>query len=313
MTDRLAGAHIMVVGDVMLDDYLHGTVTRVSPEAAVPLMALTDRTSGPGGAANVASGIVALGGSAAVVGVVGDDEEGVRLRSLLKAGGVATDGVLVAACRPTTTKLRVLASGQHLVRVDHESCDEIDSILARQLREWVTTYVGDFDVLVVSDYAKGVVSASTCAALIEAATTQGVPVVVDPKGLDWEKYRGAAVIKPNLREAELVADTRGTDVVVLAEHLAERLPGTSILITRGADGMLLRRADGAVVNISVEPRAVFDVTGAGDTVVAALATALAKGFELEEAARLANRAAAIAVTRPGAIAVTLDDLANDHT
>ena len=310
----LSGARVMVIGDVMVDDYLWGEVQRVSPEAPVPLVELTHRTSAPGGAANVARGVAALGGRAFLAGVVGDDADGVRLRAMVEASGVVGDGLLVAAGRPTTTKLRVIARGQHVVRIDHERRDDVSDSISRELQDWAHARLPDVDAVVVSDYAKGVVSLDTCARVIAATNEAGIPVIVDPKGPDVLKYAGASVITPNVREAELAARAaprRDADPIgSLAEQLAELLPGTSVLITRGGEGMLLRSADRRITNIAVEARAVHDVTGAGDTVVATLAVALAKGVALVDAARLANRTAAIAVTRIGAVAVTLDDVAD---
>jgi rfaE bifunctional protein kinase chain/domain len=308
----LAGARVLVVGDVMLDEYAFGDVQRVSPEAPVPLVELTRRMSACGGAANAAHGVVALGGTALLAGVIGDDAEGAQLRSEVEACGVAGDGLVVVRGRPTTTKLRVIARAQHVVRIDHEHREEIDRAVRDRLIAWVRFHVRDVDAVIVSDYAKGVLSPATCLAIIEAAREAGAPVVVDPKGPDFTKYLGASVVTPNLREAASAArmalDSDARTVASIACRVAEIVPGANVLVTLGDDGMHLRSADGHVMTATVEAQAVHDVTGAGDTVVATLATALARGVSLQDAVRLSNQAAAIAVSRMGAVAVTLKDL-----
>ncbi len=313
----LAGAHVLVVGDVMLDDYALGNAQRISPEGPVPLIELIRSRSTPGGAANVARGIIALKGTVLLTGVIGDDDDGVRLRSAVEECGIPGNGLLVTTDRPTTTKLRVIANGQHIVRVDHEQRKQIDGILEERVVAWVHSHIREVDAVIVSDYAKGVISPETCTQIIGAARKVGVPIIVDPKGTDYAKYAGASVITPNIREAERVvrieasASTEG--VTSLASLLGALLPGTNVLITRGADGMLLRSGAGHITVIRVEAQEVHDVTGAGDTVVATLATALANGVALEDAVRLSNRAAAIAVTRIGAAAVTLEELTRGHS
>jgi rfaE bifunctional protein kinase chain/domain len=299
------------MGDVMLDDYLWGDTSRISPEAPVPLVELLRRTYAPGGAANVARGIAALEGIPLLTGVTGDDDAGTRLRSALAELDVGLDGLIVAPGRRTTTKLRVIAGSQQLVRVDHEQRDDVDEGLATRLVDWVAANVGSADALVVSDYAKGAVSSRTCASAIAAARGANIPVIVDPKGRDFSKYRDATVIAPNLEEARLAVRAQaGASVDSLAERLAEQLPGTNIVITLGPDGMLLRSADERVTTIDVETHDARDITGAGDTVAATVAAALAGGMEVEQAARLANRAAAISVTRVGVATVSLEELLN---
>jgi D-beta-D-heptose 7-phosphate kinase/D-beta-D-heptose 1-phosphate adenosyltransferase len=309
----LAGARLLVLGDVMLDDYIWGEVSRISPEAPVPIVGLTRQTSVPGGAANVARGVVALGGTVLLAGIVGDDANGARLRATLRGCGIGDDGLLVTPGRPTTTKTRIVARAQQIVRVDHEECADIPVELGEMLVEWTLANVHDADAVILSDYDKGAVSAATSAGVIAAATAAGVPMVVDPKSAGVARYAGASVITPNVLEAEQATGLRapGDDagVTALARRLAELLPGTNIVITRGPDGMLLLSNDGSITTAALEPREVNDVTGAGDTVVATLATALARSVELADAVRLANQAAAIAVTQVGVAAVALEDLA----
>lgn len=312
LSSALTAARVLVVGDVMLDEYIWGDVARVSPEAPVPLVESTGRTSAPGGAANVARGAAALGAGVVLGGVVGDDATGLRLRSVLEACGLAGDGLLVSAGRITTSKCRVIAGGQHIVRIDREQRDRIGERLERDLIEWVGRHVRDVEAVAISDYDKGVVTPAVCAGAITAARSAGVPVVVDPKGADPRKYRGASVITPNVREAErLVGSERGSGaehVAGLARDIADLLPDCAVLITRGQDGMLLRSADGRVTTIETEPRSIRDGTGAGDTVVSTIAAAMSGGLDLKAAIHLASRAASVAVTRPGAAVVTLEEL-----
>jgi D-beta-D-heptose 7-phosphate kinase/D-beta-D-heptose 1-phosphate adenosyltransferase len=307
----LAGASVAVAGDVMLDQYLWGEVVRLNPEAPVPLVTLERRSAAPGGAANVARGITALGGSAWVAGVVGDDVEGDQVRALVTAAGVAADGLVVIRGRRTSVKVRVIARGQQVVRVDHEDSDDVGPQVGEGIAACVRSQLGTAKALVVSDYAKGVVSPPTCRTIIDAARAAGVPSIVDPKGRDYTKYAGATVVAPNLNEAaEAVgADPSATDARTLAARLAEALPGTHVVVTRGPAGMLFRSAGGALIEVGVAAHDVRDVTGAGDTVVATLAAALGQGADLEDAVRLANYAASRAVTRVGATAVGLEELA----
>ena len=303
-------ARVLVLGDVMLDEYAWGDVGRISPEAPVPVVDLRERTWVPGGAANVAHGIVALGAAAVLAGVVGEDREGDVLRDSLAEHGIDAAGVLVTGARRTTVKTRVIARTQQVVRIDQEDRGELDAATATTLLERVEAALAGVDLLVISDYAKGVVSTATAQAAIAAARERGCPVVVDPKGLDFERYRGASIITPNLREAEsaMAFEARDDDAVVeLTRRVAAALPGTRVLITLGSGGMLLF-ADGEATRFPVAAREVHDVTGAGDTVVATLAVELAAGATLPDAVRVANRAAAIAVAHVGAVAVTLAEL-----
>ena len=312
LLDQLPGARVLIVGDVMLDAYLWGEVARISPEAPIPVVELQRREHLPGGAANVAQNIVALEGTALLAGIVGEDDDGVRLREALGARGVDDAGVLSREDRRTTVKTRVIARTQHVVRVDQEDRGPLPAPCQAALLDAVRGLLGGCDVVVLSDYAKGVVSPEVAQAVIGAAREAGKAVVVDPKGHDFGKYHGATVITPNLNEAQVVAGP-SDDHAALAAGVAEQVGGAHVVLTLGPQGMLLKRADGGDdVRIPVEARAVSDVTGAGDTVVATLAVALARGIELEDAVRLANRAAAGAVAHVGAHAVTLDELRALH-
>jgi rfaE bifunctional protein kinase chain/domain len=307
---RLAGARVLTVGDVMLDEYVWGDVRRVSPEAPVPVVEVRGRTHLPGGAANVAAGVVALRGEALIGGIVGADEQGERLRAALTERGIDCRGVLTGPGRATTTKTRVIAHSQQVVRTDDEVREPLTPELEKQFLSWAETEVAHADVLTLSDYGKGFVSERVAQGLIDLAHRHSKPVVVDPKGLDYSKYRGATVVTPNVHDAERAANLPVEDyedLLKVARRLSTVLDGSSLLITRGSEGMSLMSGAG-IVDIAAEAQLVFDVTGAGDTVVACLAVALGKGLTMEEAVRVANTAAGIVVSKVGTATVTLEEL-----
>jgi D-beta-D-heptose 7-phosphate kinase/D-beta-D-heptose 1-phosphate adenosyltransferase len=309
----LPGTTVMVVGDLMLDEYIWGDVRRISPEAPVPVVEVGRHTSVPGGAANAALGIVALGGKVMLGGLVGADGAAQRLRDALKDRGIGSDGLIVNPERPTTTKSRIVAGSQQVVRADVESCDPPDGELEEDLLRWIGKEAAAADAVIVSDYAKGVVTARLAQGAIAAANARHIPVVVDPKGIDFSKYRGATVVTPNLSEAERIAGlTIGDErsLYLAGQALAVQLGESAVLVTRGARGMslLMPGANSHPVHIAAAARNVFDVTGAGDTVAAAVALALASGASLADAARLATVAAGIVVGKVGTSTVTQDEL-----
>lgn len=304
--DALAGRRVVVFGDVMLDRYLWGRVERISPEAPVPIVEVERETYTLGGAANVAHNIVALGGVAHLVGLVGDDPAGERLRAELAARGISASHLVLDADRRTTVKTRIVAHQQHVVRADEEDRFAAGAAAARQLAEGVEQLLGEADALVVSDYGKGVVEPGVLVPVMGAALGLGLTVSVDPKENHFHLYKGATVITPNLAEAGLAFGRRLADEATLLEAgrgLRERLDLECALITRGADGMSLFLRDGRHVHLPTVAREVFDVTGAGDTVVAVLSQALAAGADLVTAARLANHAAGEVIRHSGTAVV----------
>ena len=306
----LRDQRLLIIGDVMLDENLWGEVRRVSPEAPVPVVELTRSTHVPGGAANNAANAVALGGRPFLGGVVGDDPQADQLRQCLSEHGVDASGLRVDRERPTTTKTRIVAHSQHVVRVDRECRTPISPELEGELLAWANDLLPTVGACIISDYAKGVVSPRLAADLIRCARQAGIPVVVDPKGLDYCIYRGADVVTPNLYEAERAArlDIRNEEEVArLGHHLDEELGGSAVLITRGNEGMTLFTAT-SHLHIPAEAHAVFDVTGAGDTAITTLALSLGAGASLEDAARLANRAAGIVVGKVGTAVVSHEEL-----
>jgi rfaE bifunctional protein kinase chain/domain len=310
LVQRLAGARVLAVGDLMLDEYIWGHVSRISPEAPVPVVEVRGRTHVPGGAANVAAGIVALEGRALLAGVVGGDPQAEQLLRALEERGVDCGGVVADPTRSTTTKTRVIAHNQQVVRADSEERSPLAPEVESRLLDWVEREAGRADALVLSDYAKGVVSEGLARRVIELAEASGKPVVVDPKGRDYAKYRGATVLTPNVADAKRAANIAPDEFVELADvayRLADVVPGSALLITRGSEGMSLISDDG-LLDVAATAQDVYDVTGAGDTVVAALAVALGSGLTLEESVRLANAAAGIVVSKVGTASVTLDEL-----
>ena len=309
--DAFPRQRLLVIGDVMLDENLWGEVRRISPEAPVPVVELHRQTCEPGGAANTAANAVGLGGMALLGGVVGEDEAAVRLRECLRERGVDAEGLLVEPARSTTTKTRVVAHNQQIVRIDREVRSSVSPAVEDALLVWAARVMTEVGVCVISDYAKGAVSARVARELIALARRFGTPVVVDPKSHDYARYRGATVVTPNLHEAEQAGgiSVHGPgDLEALGRRLLAELPGSAVLITRGAEGMSLFLPSVGVTHVPAEAQAVFDVTGAGDTATATLGMALAAGAPLALAVRLANRAAGIVVGKVGTAAVALAEL-----
>jgi D-beta-D-heptose 7-phosphate kinase/D-beta-D-heptose 1-phosphate adenosyltransferase len=297
LIERFADQRVLVIGDVMLDEYIWGEVSRISPEAPVPVVNVLRRTYRPGGASNVAASIAALGGTPTLIGVAGADQMAESLRQALRDVGVGQSELLVVADRPTTVKSRIMAHNQQMLRCDIEVTSPIEPALEDVLLAQVRAHLATATVCVLSDYAKGVLTA--------------VPVIVDPKGTRYERYAGATVITPNLNEAALAAQItiHGLDQLEEAAHvLSGRLRGSAVIITRGAEGMTLFQTGAAPLTVPARARAVFDVTGAGDTVVAMLAVALGCGASLPAAMQLATVAAGIAVGKLGTATVSQDEL-----
>ena len=275
-------ARILVVGDVMLDRYWHGGTSRISPEAPVPIVKVEQSEDRPGGAGNVALNITALGAAASLVGITGKDEAAESLEASLTAVGVNCD-FSQSPDQPTITKLRVISRHQQLLRMDFEEAFGMECSLAIQNK--VSESIGDHDAMVLSDYAKGVLHDPQ--PMIKAANAANIPVLVDPKGSDFERYRGATLLTPNLSEFEAVVGPceHEQDLVDKGEVLMERLDLQALLITRGEHGMTLLRPGKEEFHLPARAREVFDVTGAGDTVISVVAAALAAGEALPQARR----------------------------
>jgi D-beta-D-heptose 7-phosphate kinase/D-beta-D-heptose 1-phosphate adenosyltransferase len=310
---RLTGHTVLVVGDLMLDHFLIGSVERISPEAPVPVVRFAREDYRLGGAANVAANIQALGGYAQVIGLVGADTEADRLRQQLQAAGVGTSGIVCDRSRCTTRKTRVVTSrNQQVARIDYEGDAEVEGDAASALVQQIEGLASSARAILISDYLKGAVSHQVASAAIAAARRHGIPITVDPKVPHSAYYAGATLVTPNHHEAEAVSHMRmrtDEDVAACAARVAEVTQCENVLITRGEHGMWLHTPKGDTV-LRAEAREVADVTGAGDTVIATLTLALAAGVSLEDAARLANRAAGIAVAKFGPATVSAREIAD---
>lgn len=305
---------ILLVGDVILDEYLHGTVHRISPEAPVPVLEALGSRVALGGAANVAHNLRALGCDVTLCTAVGDDDAGRRLSVLLGEAGVQVCAVQCGN-RPTTHKTRVMAQSHQMLRIDRETAQPLDGASENALMAEFDRCVGEqsFAGIVCSDYRKGVLTAAVLRHVVATATRRGLSVTADPKGLDYARYCGVDVITPNLHELQLASgvDLREpTDdrIASATERVLQDTQGAAILVTCGAEGMVLCNRQGIVARIPVEAREVYDVTGAGDTVIAVFSMALFGGADLVDAARLANVAAGIVVGKLGTATVSRSEM-----
>jgi rfaE bifunctional protein kinase chain/domain len=304
---KFKGGKILVIGDLILDQYIWGPVSRISPEAPVPVVNVSSETLQLGGAANVSNNIRSLGGRVDLCGVIGTDEAGRKFTDVLRSYGMGNDGVLIDRDRPTTRKTRIVAHNQPLVRFDVERCHAISGVLEARISRYVAACIRSVAAVVVSDYAKGVITARVMADVTALADRHKIPVIVDPKVGHIGYYKGVTVLTPNHLEAMQAAGLQGEDENTLLEagrQLQQRLGCRAVLITRGERGMSLFEEGGHVLHIPTVARQVFDVTGAGDTVVATLALALAAGAPMRQAAKLANYAGGIVVGMLGTGTVT---------
>ncbi|MFT6987353.1 MAG: D-beta-D-heptose 7-phosphate kinase/D-beta-D-heptose 1-phosphate adenosyltransferase [Psychromonas sp.] len=301
-------AHVLVVGDVMLDRYWHGPTVRISPEAPVPIVKVEEIEERPGGAANVALNVAALGGKATLIGLVGDDEPARALVKGLQSVHVTTDFVTLSDF-PTITKLRVLSRHQQMLRLDFEEAfHDVDS--APILQKMQASLAQQMSVVILSDYNKG--SLADVQAMIQLAKKAGASVLVDPKGSDFEKYRGATLLTPNLSEFEAVVGHCKNEQELVERGLAliKKFDFQALLVTRSENGMTLIRAGQDAFHLPTQAQEVYDVTGAGDTVISVLASSLAAGSSFEHACTLANAAAGVVVGKIGTSTVNTIELAN---
>jgi D-beta-D-heptose 7-phosphate kinase/D-beta-D-heptose 1-phosphate adenosyltransferase len=297
---------VMVVGDVMLDRYFWGSVSRISPEAPVPVVDVTEETARLGGAANVAGNLVSLGVEAHLFGVVGDDGEGADLAGKIAARGIVAAGLVVDPGRPTTVKTRIVAHSQQVVRVDREARGTLGEGVTRDLHRRLAAGLDGFDAVVISDYGKGVISAPLLESLIPKARAAGKIVSVDPKEAQFWNYKHVSLITPNQFEAGAVVGRRVTDEASLASigwEIFDSLRPDALLVTRGENGMSLFQDRRTYNHFPTVARHVYDVTGAGDTVVSSFTVALLGGATMAEAAEISNHAAGIVIREVGTAAV----------
>ncbi len=304
---------VVVFGDVMLDEFVWGDVTRISPEAPVPVVDVRRESVRLGGAANVLANLIALGGRGVVCGVIGDDFAGERIRQELRgAGALDADGSLVVdAGRPSTVKTRIIAHSQLVVRADRERRTPVDAAIEARIIEVLRRALSAADAFVVSDYDKGAVTPRILSEVLPLAHEAGIPALIDPKIRNFDAYRPATLVTPNHHEALRLTNTDDdTDdgMAHAARQIRARLGCGSVLITRGERGMVIVEGDNEPVYVGTAAREVYDVTGAGDTVIATLAAALAAGATLTESAMLANHSAGIVVGKIGTATASADEL-----
>ena len=302
---------IMVIGDLILDEYIWGSVSRISPEAPVPILETKSENLTLGGAANVANNLVAIGCEVHLVGAIGNDEKGDKLLSLIEEKKISSKGIFRFVYRPTTSKIRVIGHNQQILRIDKEDNRPITEETENKIIKFINKTLPDMDIVICSDYRKGILTEKVFSATTHRANNSKKRVLVDPKSSNFELYRGATIITPNQFEVEEAVPIKIQDKIDLdraAEYLLNLTHAEAILITRGKDGMTLYPNKEKPIDIPTQAKEVFDVTGAGDTVVSILAMALAIGFNYQDSAWLSNVAASIVVGKIGTAVVTLPEI-----
>jgi rfaE bifunctional protein kinase chain/domain len=307
----MGGKRIAVIGDLMLDRYIWGSVSRISPEAPVPVVDLDNEQDRLGGAANVAKNIKSLGGEPILVGVIGADNSGKRLHEIIRQSDFTTDGVVVDGTRPTTVKTRVIAHNQHVVRIDREMKNDISFIIQNKILDVLRHQLPSLDGIIIEDYNKGVIVKGLIRLIIDLARESNKPITIDPKFNNFFDYQNVTVFKPNRKEVEEILGTRLKDQNAINEAgkiLLEKLHAQNILMTLGENGMTLFESDGSISFTQTMARNVADVSGAGDTVIATLTMALAGNASIREAVTLANFAGGIVCGYVGIVPINKDEL-----
>ena len=302
---------ILVIGDLMIDHYIIGIATRLSPEAPVPVVRVNKETTTPGGAANLAQNLVSLGAKVTLAGIIGDDQQGIQLLDILNQEKIDTGAILKDTKRPTIVKTRVLAGTHQLIRIDRETTDHFDALLEDELVNRLAHCILDADIVIFSDYAKGLFSEALTQRLIKLADSAQKKVIVDPKGLNYEKYKGAYLIKPNRKELAEAAKAEKVNTVeeltAAAKSIFTQADISYLVVTLSEEGMAIFDESGLKL-LPVKATEVFDVTGAGDTVIAALSYFIASGMNVEEACIVANHAAAIVIRHIGSASTTIPEI-----
>jgi rfaE bifunctional protein kinase chain/domain len=306
LLNGLKTKRIAVIGDVMLDRYVWGSVSRISPEAPVPVVEVESESTRLGGAANVALNITSIGAQALLVGVIGNDANGMELRSILESQHTSSDGIITDPSRPTTVKTRVIAHNQHVVRIDSEEKRDVDGGVQKKIMAVLEKNIESLDGIIIEDYNKGVVVKDLIHAIVGLALRHKKVVTIDPKFNNFFEYRNVTVFKPNKKETEEALGKKLTteeDVLAAGTTLLERLHADNVLLTRSEKGMTLFEKNGTVTHIPTHARTVADVSGAGDTVIATLTAMLASGASVAEASMLANVAGGIVCGEAGIIPI----------
>jgi len=309
--DRFPDARVLVIGDIIMDEYIWGDVSRISPEAPVPVVDVRRETKMLGGAANVIHNIHSLGGQSILCGVLGDDRTGRKVIEKIKDLGSITDGIIFEPDRRTSIKTRIVAQNQQVVRFDRETRQEISTETIEKLLDFIKTSMDNLNAIVVADYGKGVISAQLIKRLRETVLDSDIILAVDPKTDNFEYYQGIDVITPNHHEASAFCRIEIVDensLIQAGRKMLDKLDCSSVLITQGKDGMTLFEKDEEICHIPTVSKKVFDVTGAGDTVISTLSLGLASGMDLKSAAIIANFAAGIVVGEIGTSTVSIEEL-----
>ncbi|MBI4548811.1 MAG: D-glycero-beta-D-manno-heptose-7-phosphate kinase [Ignavibacteriae bacterium] len=305
------GKKIAIVGDLMLDRYIWGSVSRISPEAPVPVVDMETEQHRLGGAANVAKNIHSLGGEPLLVGVIGADNSGKQLFEIIRESGFSVDGIVVDDARPTTVKTRVIAHNQHVVRIDREIRTDIAYIIQNKILDTLSHHIHSIDAIILEDYNKGVIVKALIRQIIELATKYGKALTVDPKFNNFFEYQNVTVFKPNRKEVEEVMGIHikdDSDITETGKILLKKLRAKNVLLTLGEQGMALFEADGSVSRVPTMARKIADVSGAGDTVISTLTMALAGGATMKEAAGVSNFAGGIVCGYVGIVPIDRNEL-----
>jgi rfaE bifunctional protein kinase chain/domain len=313
LSEKFSKVKVLIVGDVMLDRYWWGSVSRISPEAPVPVVKLDKTSVAAGGAANVAANVVGLGAETFLVGVVGDDSEAEVLKSILEDSKISSKYLISIKNHQTTVKTRIVAHSQHVVRLDQENTHPINESDESRIYKVIENLIAKADVVIISDYAKGLLSDILLSRLITICRENDKKILVDPKGKDYTKYRDANLLTPNRKEAVEACNLEESEKDLIEKAgtmLLDKISTEAILITQGEKGMTLFQKEGESHNYNALARKVYDVTGAGDTVIATLAVAIGAGLDYFEAANLANIAAGLVVEQIGTTSITNVMLAN---
>ena len=311
ITSGFGDARVLILGDIMLDEYMYGSVDRISPEAPVPVVNISSSKILLGGAANVAANICSLGGEALLLGTVGDDEAAIKISQLLKSEKISDDLLVTDLTRRTTIKTRIIAHSQQIVRADREDRHEVNPDIEKEIFSRFMSVADDIQAVIVSDYGKGVINQSLLEKLMSVCLQKNIFVAVDPKETHFNNYQRVSLITPNHHEAGFAYGRRihnEKDLLEVGKGLLKRLKAKSILITRGPDGMSLFTEDSEPTHIPTFAKKVYDVTGAGDTVIAVFVAATCAGADLVESAIVANAGAGLTVGEIGTATVTTDAL-----
>lgn len=301
----------MVVGDLMLDEYIFGTVSRISPEAPVPVVEVVEQDTRLGGAANVALNVAALGCVPIVVGAIGDDRGGDTLLELLGQNGIIADGVVRILGKPTSVKTRIICDSQHVARVDREKSSYLNKEQEKRILNKIEELLGSIDGIVLQDYNKGVLTETLITKIIDNANKNNILITVDPKFKYFHNYQKVTVFKPNIKETEKVLSVKinsEQDLEITGKNLMKLLQSDNVLITRGVHGMSLFERDQRITHVSTNAKRVADISGAGDTVIGTLTAAMASGATIQEAATIANHAAGLVCGEVGIVPVEKNKL-----